>query len=150
MRFANVFITLLFIIVFSYPAFGAWDIEQAWTQNIHDAHISRLTITWTEDASASGNETVNTKSIDGYVYMVVTNPGVPAPDAYDITMKDEDDHDIMEGTMTNRSATETETMIPSIGGSPAMRFVKGNLTINMINQDTDSATGKIILYIYRD
>jgi len=152
MRYANVFKTFLVVLTllcFTVPAFGAWTTSSAWRPNM-DFHIGILAITWTEDASASGDESMTTPNIDGHVYMVVTDPGSPAPDAYDLTLKDSDGADIMEGAIVNASATATEQWATTIGGSPMGRFVKGTLTVNMTNQATNSASGTIIIYIYRE
>ena len=109
-----------------------------------------LSATWVADNVGDVNGTSNCDvPIDGYVYMVVTDPGTgTAPTAlYDITLSDSDGADVVEGNLADRSATVTEQVSTYIGGVPMARFVKGSLSV-VVSNAGNAGEGEIIFYIY--
>lgn len=83
-----------------------------------------------------------TEAINGYVWMVVTDPGSTAPTAsYDITLLDAQGVDIMSGNLADRSATVTEQAYPT-----RIRPVNGKLTLTISNNSANGATGDVYIY----
>ena len=111
-----------------------------------------LTFSWTGAASGGTVTAVDSKvAIDGYVYLVVTNPGSPAPSSnYSITLTDDQSIDIMGGELASRSATVTEQTVPRVDGVWCSRRVNGILTLNISGTTVSSAAGTVIVYFYRD
>jgi len=117
--------------------------------------VSVLTFTWVGAASGGAvTATASTVPIDGYVFMVVTNPGDTAPqDNYDLTLKDSDGVDIMGGELTDRDTANSEQAFPLMDGSTdffGKRFVAGTLTLGVTGNNVNSATGTVVVYISGD
>lgn len=113
-----------------------------------------ITLTCTADSSNGSFPAISInnrgQTIDGYVYMVVTNPGTTAPtDDYDITITDADGIDIMGGTLLNRDTANSEEAIPKIGNVYGSRRVNGALTVNITNNSVNSAGIVIKIFGYR-
>lgn len=109
-------------------------------------------LSWTAAADGSLTSVTTEESIDGYVYMVVTDPGTTAPQAlYDLTLTDSYGLDIMGGALLDRSATVTEQAFPVLlTGVYGSRRVNGRLTLNLTNNNVNAATGIVYIYFYRD
>ena len=141
-------IMLLFLLPQSVMAAGT--VAQTYVKVTNDVRC--LTYTWTADASAhTVPATDSLWAIDGYVVLVVTNPDDDAAptDAYDITLTDADDCDVMGGTLTDRSDTDSEHAVPKIGNVYGGRWVSGILTLNVSGNSVDSAVGTVAVYIQR-
>jgi len=115
-----------------------------------------FTYTCTADASGATFFTKATSEpIDGYVYEVIVNPGgtdasgVTPTALYDITLTDSDGIDIMGGQLANRSATESESAVPKNDGVRCDRKVNGVLTINITNNNVNSAVTVVKVRFYR-
>ena len=131
-------------------ALGAGTITQTDVQIYPNTRA--LTFTCTADASAHTYPvTASNVDIDGYVFLVVTNPsGVTAPtDAYDITLTDSDGVDVMGGELADRSDSNSEQAVPLIDGVFGSRFVKGPLTITITGNSVDSAVTVVTVFYYR-
>jgi len=113
--------------------------------------VTQLTYTWTADASdGSVPATSSEQSYDGYVVLVVTDPGSTAPtDNYDITLTDGDGVDIMGGTLANRDTANTEQAVPKIDAVYGARWVSGAITLTITNNSVNSATGEVKIWIVR-
>jgi hypothetical protein len=81
--------------------------------------------------------------------MAVTSPDTTAPTAaYDITVTDVNNTDVMGGKLADRSATLSEQVSPYIGALYGKRPVSGALTLNVSNAG-DAKSGTVILYLSR-
>jgi len=109
-------------------------------------------LSWTAAADGSLTSVTTEESIDGYVYMVVTDPGTTAPQAlYDLTLTDAYGLDIMGGALADRSATVTQQAFPALlTGVYGSRRVNGRLTLNLTNNNVNAATGVVDIFFYRD
>lgn len=128
---------------------AAGTVTQTWTDVTGDT--KSLLLTWTGDSSSgSVPATTSERAIDGYIILVITNPGStsPTPD-YDITLTDDDDVDVMGGQLMNRDASSTEQIIPKVGNIIGPRWVSGYMTLNLSNNSVASATGTIEIFIKR-
>lgn len=144
---------ILCLILFGGPAYGAGTCtESVSTYNDGDWMI---TFTCTGDAT-NGTFPATTTSfrgqdINGYVYMVITDPGTTAPtDDYDITLTDSNGIDIMGGELLNRDETNTEQAIPKIDVVYGSRRVNGALTLNISNNSVTAAQVVVKIFGYRD
>uniref|UniRef100_A0A6H1ZDE1 Uncharacterized protein n=1 Tax=viral metagenome TaxID=1070528 RepID=A0A6H1ZDE1_9ZZZZ len=110
-----------------------------------------LTFTCTADSTAHTYPvTASDGNIDGYVFLVVTNPGTVGPtDNYDITLTDSDAVDVMGGELLNRDILNSEHAIPLIDAVFGSRFVKGPLTITITNNLVNSAVVVVTVFYYR-
>lgn len=124
---------------------------ESYSRNTPRESVVVITVTWT----AHTDGTVTSEAIDvqpeGYVFMVVTNPGATAPTTlYDITLTDSDGVDIMGGTLANRSATLSEQAVPAVSaGLYGPRYVAGDLTLNISGNAVNAATGTVVIYVAR-
>jgi len=111
----------------------------------------KIVFAWTADASdGSVPATATTQTIDGYVVLVITNPGGTAPtDNYDITLTDADSVDIMGGTLADRDTSNSEHAVPKIGAVYGGRWVSGTITLNITNNSVNSATGTVTIYVQK-
>lgn len=118
--------------------------------SIYD-NVRMLTFTCTADVSG-GTYPVTTSSgdIDGYVFLVITNPGSPAPTAnYTITLTDSDGVDIMGGGLFDRHTSNSEQAVPLMAGVYGTRFVNGTLTITITDNSVNSAVTVVKIFYYR-
>lgn len=131
-----------------HPAWAAGTVTQTLTGQ--GRYIDLLTYSWTGDASnGSVPATESQWPIDGYIIMVVTNPGSPAPtDNYDITLTDTDGVDTMGGELTDRDTVNSEQAVPKIGSVYGTRWVSGKITLNITNQSVAGAKGVVKVYIW--
>ncbi len=116
------------------------------------SHTLLLTFSWTADASAATVPvTASSTGLEGYVYLVVTNPGTTAPtDLYDITLTDTESVDVMGGELSDRSTSATQQVVPKIDTVFGARWVDGVLTMTLTNNSVNSATGTVKVYIFTD
>ena len=143
------FIVLSALILLPISGMAAGTVTQTLDKMTKDVY--RLTYTWTGDASdGSIPATTSTWAIDGYVILVVTNPGTTKPtDNYDITLTDTDSVDVMGGELANRDNTNTEQVVPKIDTVYGGRWVSGHLILTITNQSVNSALGTVVVYIQR-
>lgn len=103
--------------------------------------VALTTVEWTSDASGDATDEFD---FDGQIYRVVTTPGAGglAPTTlYDVTLLDEDGHDILGGAGANRSATVSEQLdLTSL--APLVHY--GTLTLTVAAAgDANAGTVKI-------
>ena len=71
--------------------------------------VRALLITCTGDGADGSFPTLDLPSIEGRLLALETNPGATAPTAsYDITLIDDEGHDVLEGVGANRHTSNTE------------------------------------------
>jgi hypothetical protein len=123
---------------------GAGTVTQTWDSPV-------LTFSWTADVSGgSVPATASELSFEAFVCLVVTDPGTTAPtDNYDITITDADGVDIMGGQLLNRDTANSEHAVPKIGSAYGCRPFQGTMTVNIINNSVNSATGEVKVWILR-
>lgn len=139
----------LLIIGWGSSVFGAGTVIQTWSNVTNNTQS--LIFSWTGDSTnGSVPATACNRAIDGYIILVITNPGStsPTPD-YDITLTDDDGVDVMGGQLMNRDASNTEQVIPKTGNIIQKRWVSGYITLNLSNNSVASATGTVEIFIQR-
>ena len=145
------FLALLALTLFVWvgSALGAGTVTQTDVQIYPNTRA--LTFTCTADSAAhTYPATGSDGNIDGYVFLVVTNPGTVGPtDNYDITLTDADTVDVMGGELLNRDILNSEQAVPLIDGVFGSRFVKGPLIITITNNLVDSAVTVVTVFYYR-
>ena len=79
--------------------------------------VKLIKCAWTSDASGVVSGTASSKVYDGQVLELVTVPSATAAptDLYDLTVLDDNSLDALAGTGANRSATNTEYVVASLG-----------------------------------
>jgi hypothetical protein len=129
--------TLMFAAMLLIPSWVFADGTVTQTYTLVKDNVVCLTQTWTADASAAtAPATSSTSDIDGYLTMVVTNPGTTAPtDDYDITLTDSDAIDVMDGALADRDEANSE--------------VEGQITLNISNIAVNGTTGVVKVYHQR-
>lgn len=138
-------ILVLILICTGTAAFGASILTQTRTSPTYN--VEKWTLSWTAHTDGSFTSTASTWNVDGYILLVVTDPGSPAPtDNYGITLTDSDGIDVMGGALANRDTSTTEEAIPSNGA----RFVSGKITIAISSNAVNGAKGIIYIYIYKE
>ncbi len=113
--------------------------------------LQRWDIDWLSDAAGKVRATVN--EIGGTVERVVINPddGATSPtDAYDVTLKDLDEYDVLLGRGANLSRENNSYMLPIVsdGATSAPMAILGDLTLAIDNAG-DARGGIIRVYIRR-
>jgi len=116
--------------------------------------LFKIIVDWLCNASGAAVATFAELLINeasGFLLSVETIPGLngdrttTVPSAnYDITVTDEYAFDVLEGTLTNRSASAAEKSIPL---NP-LALCQEDLSINIANAG-DSKTGRIVLTLSR-
>lgn len=78
--------------------------------------IKRVTFSWTSSAGGAADGTT-TLPFDGKVILLETDPGATAPtDNYDVTVTDDEGHDVLLGAGANRDTADTEYVSePNLG-----------------------------------
>jgi hypothetical protein len=119
---------------------------------VGDIHYKiAITTTWVADDTShlvpDCSLVAATYQLNGWtLYSVETDPGSPAPsDNYTVTITDANGLDITGGIMSaNRDTANTEfkNMSDSANG---YYIIRGNLTVSVSSNTTNSATGTIIL-----
>lgn len=145
---------LFLILAFAGNAFAVGSVTQALGSMNYDTRVKVWIMSFTGDSSdGTVPATATTINIDGYVTMVVTDPGGTAPtDNYDITLTDANGVDIMGGSLANRDTINTEQAFPLLDATNFVygpRYVSGTLTLTITNQSVNSATGQVLIYIQR-
>jgi len=131
-------------------AMAAGTVTQTYVQKTNNVFC--LTYSWIADATLhTVPATDSTVAVDGYVILVVTNPDddTAPTNAYDITLTDENNCDVMGGNLADRSDTNSEHAVPKIGSVYGGRWVSGILTLNISNNSVNSAAGTVAVYIQR-
>jgi len=113
-------------------------------------HCINLTATG-DDADGTMPATAVVHNFSGRLLSLKTNPGSTAPTAnYDITLVDQDGHDVLEGVGLNRHTSSTEK-VPVVFSGTAIHptvDITDTLTLTIANTSVNDATIEIYLYIY--
>jgi len=106
------------------------------------APVKKIKWSWTSTAGGAA-DLITVNALYGQVIAMVTIPdATDAPtDNYDITITDAEGYDVMQAAGANRSATATQTVVPT-----ATSVAHGTLTINVTNAG-NAKKGVAILYI---
>ena len=142
----KLFLTIVMFLAMVSVGYGAGTCTQDWAE--HGA-MKIATLTWTTSAGGVFTSTATSKSINGFVVMVETNPdgtAVPTVD-YDITLLNSGGADIMGGTLADRSNTATEMAMPLIGTIYTGIAVQGGLTLTVSNAG-NSKIGTVKIFYY--
>lgn len=131
---------------------GAWaagTITETWMAIGVRDYVLKFTCTAdAADGSFPSYQTV--KAVDGWVYLITTDPGSIAPtDDYDIIIKDREGVDISGGMLANRDESNSEQIIPKINNNYVSRRVYGPLTIEITNNSVNSASVVVSVYFNR-
>jgi len=129
--------------------FAAGTVTQDLTRN-NRTHVHKLVFSWTGDTSnGTVPATASSVPIDGYVFMVTTNPGSPSPtDGYDITLTDSDGVDIMGGELLARDETDSEQAVPKVDAVYGARYVSGTVTLTISSNSVHGAKGTVNVFFY--
>jgi len=126
-------------------------IVEAWSSP--SKGVALITYTITGESNGGNIHPDETDSdIDGYVFMALSNPGSTAPTAaWDYTFVDEDASDILGGEGADRSASNTEPVVPKVDAAypDRGRYVDGTGVLTITNNSVNSATIVIKIYIHR-
>ena len=127
-------------------AYGAGTLTQDYAE--HGA-MKVATLEWTTSAAGAFTSTAMSKSINGMVVMVETDPdGTAVPTAaYDLTLLNSGSVDIMGGTLVDRSATTTEITMPLLNGNYTGITVQGKLTLT-VSAAGNSKIGVVKIFYY--
>lgn len=104
---------------------------------------SKLTFSWTSDGD--GDATVQTsQKVSGRLIAVTTIPsGAAAPsDNYDVTLVDEDGHDVALGALADRDTANTEHVTEASIGAIA----NSKITCTVANAG-DTKSGTVIVWL---
>lgn len=104
--------------------------------------VSKIKWSWASTAGGAA-DLVTTRAYYGEVLALVTNPDdVDAPTAlYDVVVEDAEGYDVMQGAGADRSATATETAVPT-----AKSVAFGTLTVKVTNAGA-AKKGTVVLYV---
>ena len=115
-----------------------------WERPSTDLRI--VTITYTAHTDGSVQDVVlpagHQRLYGWWLARVRTWPvsGGTAPDAADVTVKDENGYDLLEGEgVALVHATDPKASFPLMGGAPSLQPVLNNLTVAVVNQATSGA-----------
>lgn len=150
MRRLILIFAILSLLFMSSIVWAAGTVTQTYTRPTKD--ITLLTYSWIADAAlATVPATTSVEPIDGYVFLVTTNPdGTTAPDDnYGITLTDSDGVDIMGGELLARDTANSEQAVPKIDSIYGPRFVSGVLILTITSNTVVSAAGTVNVYYYR-
>ena len=116
-------------------------------------HIKVVTLTCTADASdgsfpATALTGVPNNGKGGRLLQIVTDPdGDTAPqDNYDITITESGGADLLLGVGANRDTANTEVAVVTSSGAPSVYAGTDTLTLNITNNNVNSAGIVIKLY----
>jgi hypothetical protein len=148
------FFTVLIICILATIAMAAGSVTVKEDNAYPDVDI--ITFTWTADAAdgsipnttSSGYYPDGRRGKVGYVSLVTTTPGTPAPtDNYDIALLDEDGVDIMGNSLDDRDTANPEQATPKIGTVYGGRIMPGIMNLVISGNSVNSATGTVKVII---
>jgi len=132
-------------------AFAA-DTATVTVTDVPGSDIKKHTVSWQADVF-SDKANVSIPWTNGYVLMVVTDPGSTAPaDDYAITLTDSDGANIMAGAdasgpMTDLDTANTEQWVPKFdSGVYGARYVAGTITAAFTDQAVADCNGEFHIY----
>lgn len=143
---------IITVLVFTVFAFAASTVTQ--TTSRLSSNVEMLTMAITADASGTV-DVFQTTAFNGYIFMVTTDPGTPAPtNNYDIVFRDLHDGslDIMGDALLNRNTASSEQVIPSIGSQAIElgRYVDGGASVAITGNTASNAELTIHIYYHKN
>ena len=137
-------------------AAGSWATWQK--RDWYPIGIRIVILEWTADASDGSVPDYDTSTISTLksfmsswnLYMILTDPGTPAPTSdYDITITDQYGVEVTGTQLGDRSATAGEQAIVKLNDSiwGGRTLDDAGVTIAISGNSENSATGKIILFL---
>lgn len=134
----------------SVMVFAAGTVTQTWKQYGRDVTVVTFTCT-ADSVDNSYPATATNREINGFVFLVITNPDdTTAPtDDYDITLVDADGVDIMGGELVDRDNTNSEQAVPLIDAVYGSRWVTGIFTVTPTGNSVASAVFVMQVFIYQ-
>jgi len=141
-----ILMSVIVSLLFSSMLFAAGSVTSK--KDKHGNKVNTYTMSWTGDVSSGLVPQTASPVFNGWIFMVVTNPGSAPTDNYDITLTDAAGVDIVDGNLANRDAANTEQVAPNITGG--RRFVSGGITLLVTGTTAAGATGDIIIYVEED
>ena len=104
-----------------------------------------MEIDWIADTDGSVDDTITVDLAGWYLEQIITDPGSPAPDIYNLTFEDANGIPYTGGALASRSATEVEIVWPKDSNNMAGSILlRGPITIKWTGNDNNGAEGKII------
>lgn len=99
-----------FVSIVPAAAFAAGTVVLTSTDHVDGQSVTIYTYTLTADAADGSFPATASRSIDGWIIRVETNPGATTPTAlWDLALVN-NELDVMKGVLANRSATATEAV----------------------------------------
>jgi hypothetical protein len=144
----KIIIATLLLLLTAAMAWAAGTVTE--TSSTYGYGIRKVTLAWTSDAS--GDATYTTSQLSGAIMRVTFDPdGTAAPtDLYDITLKDENDFDVLVGSGANLSATTSSSVCPQIddqdGTNTIAVIISGQLSLAVSNAG-NAKSGEVVLYL---
>lgn len=156
----SISILIALFVLIPYLVFAAGSVTQQMLVLGPERDKARLIFTWIGDVSAGTVPTTETNTAitdelkkGWYAYLIVTNPGSPAPtDNYDVYLYDTDGVDVAGGMLVNRDTSNAEQIIPKLDTVNSLygsRLVTTALSIAISGTTATSATGTVTIYMYR-
>lgn len=154
---------ILAALLAAFPAFCIGTVTQTLTKlsvpaseaGNANGDVFLLTVSWVGDASSGAVPTTTLirssqvmEDTNGlYLYQMITDPGSPAPTTlYDITLVASTGLDMLGAAGADRSATVTESAVPS----SLNPIFDGNVSFTLANQSVASAQGTVKLLLLRN
>ena len=114
--------------------------------------VYSFTITIVTASNGALTATNTPFNIDGYVFLVLTNPGATAPTAdWDLDLLDADGIDIFTAALDDRHTSASEQAVPHLDGTDhyGPRFVAGVLTIDVTGNSVNSGNMVVTVFFTR-
>lgn len=147
-QFKSQFLAILLAILFPLAAWAASTNIPTWVSV--NKTVSYVNWAWTAHTNGAVSPATSTTDIDGYIFLIVTNPGATAPtNNYDLTITCADGEDILGGNGANRASVASQRVRPTISSQAGDSFCEGAATLNVSNNSVTSATGVVKAYIRR-
>lgn len=126
----------------------AGSVTVTWLNHLGD--LSVIVADWVADAADASVPNTDLGLVNGFVTMVTTNPGTPAPtDNYTLGIYDEDGIDVLGGSADDCDTSVSEQWFPLVGTEVVERQVHGQLQLRIADQAVNSAQGQVKVYLRR-
>ena len=108
----------------------------------------KITVSWVGDSADGSVPNKSLGTVNGYVSVLTTNPGTPAPtDNYDITLLDSNGVDIAGGALADRDTAVSEAVLPVLSNTRVPRLVIDELTFTLSGNSAAGAQGTLVIYV---
>ena len=129
---------------------GSLTVTQTKTEPDARLFLNCVTLDWLSDAS--GNCTASLTEINGTIERIVFNPddGATSPTAaYDVTLKDVDDVDVLNGKGANLSASATTSVVATSTDSTTYLPMAALAPLSLAVTNAGASNGGIIRIYFR-